>query len=166
MKGAIAAGRVPCPPPQLARLSGIIDGICSEHAVICAEGTETPDAIPCVTVERSDELDLVKAALVWANEEAVLVAASDLQSPSAPLAEYLEFVRAGYDAVVPLSDDDIPQPLFAIYTPACLSAINSLLLSGRHSLNPLLEQINVRLVDSDEVAKFGDPAQILSRRSC
>lgn len=163
MKGVIAVVGDSWDSPGLARLSGLMQNACSEHTVICGEDAQLPEGVVSQTIERADELDVVKAALVWANEDAVLVAASDLTNPSAPLAEYLDFVRAGFEAVIPYIDEDTPQPMFGIYTQSCLPAINSLLLSGRHSLLPLLGSVKTRMVDPQEVSKFGDPNDILSR---
>ncbi|MFP3903106.1 MAG: molybdenum cofactor guanylyltransferase, partial [Armatimonadota bacterium] len=136
---------------------------CECCIVIHPESVQVPADVESRCVQEADPLELIKQALVWANHEPVLVLSSDLKNPSAPLAEYLDFVRAGYDAVIPMSDDETPQPFFAIYTPACLSALNTLLLSGRHRVAPLLEAVNTRFVEASEVAKFGEPEMILAR---
>ncbi|MFO7945409.1 MAG: hypothetical protein R6V19_01145 [Armatimonadota bacterium] len=163
MKGAVTVTGSVEVAREWGRVLGVMEKSCQSYIIIRPEFIEVPGDVKSRCVQSADALELIKGALVWAHDEPVLVAASDLKDPSAPLAEYLDFVRAGFDAVVPMFDDETPQPFFAIYTPACLSALNTLVLSGQHSVSPLLEAVNTRFVEAAEVAKFGEPKMILAR---
>ena len=137
---------------------------CEDHVALISQPVSlSPDA-PVRLIDRDDELTSLKEALVWSRDEPVLFIASDFAAPSSELARYMEFVRAGHDAVVPCSNGGSPEPLFAIYTQACMAHINSALLSDRHFIADILDELNVRYIDESEVAKFGEPSAMFSRR--
>ncbi len=138
---------------------------CEEHVAIISQPAALPPDTPVRFIEPHDELTALKDALVWSHDDPVLFMVSDFTAPSSELARYMEFVRAGYDAVVPRIDGNCPEPLFAIYTQACMAHINSALASARRSIADILDELNVRYVGKPEVAKFGEPSAILSRHS-
>ena len=146
-------------------LDRMLQDICDDHVALISQPAALPPDVPLRFLDPDDELTALKDALVWSRDEAVLFLASDFAVPSAELARYMEFVRAGYDAVMPCSDAGAPEPLFAIYTQACITCINSALLSNRHLIADILDELNVRYIDESEVAKFGEPSVILARRS-
>lgn len=162
MRATVLVADADAVPEDWGPLANMLEAACEEYVVLCAAETQIPAGQPRHNIEPSDELTALKEALVWSRGEPVLLISSELAAPSAELARYLEYVKAGYEAVVPMIDQQTPQPLFAIYTPACMSHINSALLSGKFSLNNLLDELAVRYVDAREVAKFGDAATILS----
>ena len=134
-----------------------------DHVALISQPASLPPDAPVRLIDRDEELTALKEALVWSRDEPVLFIASDFAAPSSELARYMEFVRAGYDAVMPCSDAGAPEPLFAIYTQACITCINSALLSNRHLIADILDELNVRYIDESEVAKFGEPSVILAR---
>ncbi len=138
---------------------------CEDPVALISQPASLPPDAPVRLLDRGDELTALKDALVWSHDDPVLFIASDFAAPSSELARYMEFVRAGHDAVVPRSVGGSPEPLFAIYTQACMAHINSALLSDRHLIADILDELNVRYLDESEVAKFGEPSAILSRRS-
>lgn len=141
----------------------MVEGCCDACVVLGPEGVTNPAGWPVLELERTDSVSALKAALSWGQDEPVLLVATDITTPSAELARYLDYVRAGYDAVVPLMDTGNPQPLFGLYAPTCMGEINAQLLSGEFDIAALLRRLTVRFVDVKEVAKFGDPAQLLSQ---
>jgi|LSQX01.1.fsa_nt_gb molybdopterin-guanine dinucleotide biosynthesis protein A len=141
----------------------MVENCCEGYVVMCPEGVTNPAGWPVLELERTDSVSALKAALSWGQDEPVLLVATDITTPSAELARYLDYVRAGYDAVVPLVDTDNPQPLFGLYAPTCMGEINAQLLSGEFDIAALLLRLTVRFVDVEEVTKFGDPAQLLSQ---
>lgn len=147
--------------PPLARM---LRDICDDHVALISQPASLPSDTPLRFLDRDDELTALKEALVWSHGDPVLFLAADFAAPSSELARYMEFVRAGHDAVVPCSAPDSPEPLFAIYTQACMAHINSALLSHRHLIADILDELNVCYIDESEVAKFGEPSAILSRR--
>lgn len=162
MRAAVVVSSESSVPSDWRPLQAMVDDCCDSHLVLCPAGVEIPAGMPSRRLERTDPVSALKAALVWAHDESVLLVAADIAAPSAELARYLEYVRAGHDAVLPMFDAHTPQPLFAIYTPACMNHINAALLSGKYDISDLLGMLTVRLVDAAEVSKFGEPATLLS----
>jgi len=163
MKAAVLVADTNSMPQDWDPLTNMLAEACDGYVVLCAEDVTLPEDQPGSNIERSDELSALKEALVWSQGQPVLFMAADIISPSAQLARYMEYVRAGYDAVVPMIDRQTCQPLFAIYTGACISHINSALLSGKYDIGDLLNGLTIRYVEPAEVAKFGEAAVILSR---
>ena len=163
MRAAVLVADADAIPEDWVPLTNMLEAACEEYVVLCAAEIQIPAGRPRHDIERSDELTALKQALVWSREEPVLLISSELRAPSAELARYLEYIKAGYDAVVPMIDQQTCQPLFAIYTGACVSHINSALLSGKFAINDLLDELAVRYVEPSEVAKFGEAAVVLSR---
>ncbi len=161
MKAAVVVAEAV--PENWDPLLKMLEAASEEHVVLAPAEVAIPPGSPRHNLEAGDQLSALKQALVWAHGEPVLLIAADLPTPSAELARYLEYVRAGYDAVVPMLDQQTCQPLFAIYTAACLSPINSALLSGKFAISEVLDELAVRYVDAREVAKFGEAVVMLSR---
>ncbi len=163
MKAAVVVTDANAVPTDWSPLATMLAAACEEHVILRPAELPVPVPGPQLSLDRSDELSALKAALTWSQGEPILLVAADIASPSAELARYMEYVRAGHDAVVPMLDDEDHQPLFAIYTAACIGGVNSALLSGKFRIAPFLGGLNVRYVATTEVAKFGDAEVILSR---
>lgn len=108
-------------------------------------------------------LSAIATVLAHAGDDHALVAAADLLHPSSELMRYLVHVRAGFEAIVPVGSDGVPQPLLALYHPRCARRALGLVSAGEHDPLRLLELATVRLVTADEVAKFGEPERLLAR---
>ena len=78
--------------------------------------------------------------------------------PPALLARLAE-LGAGFDAVVPVSPRG-PQPLCALYGPACLGPVRRCLVGSDRSMTAFWADIRVREVQPVELAAFGDPAML------
>ena len=63
------------------------------------------------------------------------------------------------DAVVPVSPGG-PEPLCAVYGPACLPPIRACLARARLKMTAFWPDVRVREVGTEELAAFGDPARI------
>jgi len=125
------------------------------------EGADAPDRVllpPAVS-----ELGAIATVLAHAGDDHAIVVAADLRHPSGELLRYLVHVRGSFDAVVPVGRDDAPQPLLALYHPRCAGRARGLLSAGERDPAALLRIATVRRVTDDEVAKFGDPAELLAR---
>ena len=101
------------------------------------------------------------AALANCRSDWALVVACDLPFVTAELFDYLAFLRADYDAVVPLQPDNRPQPLAALYrVEPCLQWATQLIESGRRRPLDLLELVNTRwvpfsdLMNLDQAERF------------
>jgi len=90
-----------------------------------------------------------------AQTEYVFVSSCDLPFPSAVVLRYLCSLRDGFDAVVPVTAYGF-EPMFALYSKACLEPIRALLETGNFCAYAYYPQIRVRYVPPEELAPF-DP---------
>jgi molybdopterin-guanine dinucleotide biosynthesis protein A len=78
--------------------------------------------------------------------------------PAALLAELARPAEAGW--VVPRWGEGV-EPLCALYGPAALAALAARAARGLFALHELAaEDLAVRVLEGDELARFGDPAEI------
>lgn len=109
------------------------------------------------------ELHAVAAALREAGDDHAAIAASDLCHPSSALIRYMVQIRGSFEIVIPERGDGGNEPLPGLYHPAIRRRAEGLIAAGERDLAALLELASVRLVTSEEVAKFGDPDDLLER---
>jgi molybdopterin-guanine dinucleotide biosynthesis protein A len=113
------------------------------------------------------------AALTAAQGEVVVVVACDMPYISAPFLAYLASLagkggRAGERsepdeaiAVVPETERGY-HPLCAAYTRTAIEPIERRLAAGRLTMMDLLADVRLRVVAGHEIARFGDPHQLLA----
>jgi molybdopterin-guanine dinucleotide biosynthesis protein A len=107
------------------------------------------------------------AALTAARGEPVLVVACDMPYVSAAFLAYLAALAGERDdadqpvAVVPQTERGY-HPLCAAYTRAVAAPIERRLTAGRLTMTELLADVRLRVVPADEIARFGDPHQLLA----
>ena len=82
--------------------------------------------------------------------------ACDLPLLSADLVRYLVNETARFDAVVPRSGGKL-HVLAAAYTTECLPAIDRCLASGRLAVHQFLEEVRTRIVEEEDIDRFGSP---------
>jgi molybdopterin-guanine dinucleotide biosynthesis protein A len=99
------------------------------------------------------------AALESASGRAALVLAIDLPLVPAALLAHLHARGEGVDAVVPVSPEG-PEPLCALYGPACLEPVRRSVRGGRLQMTAFWRDVRVRTVEGDEVGAFGDPESL------
>jgi len=114
-------------------------------------------------IHAESELDAIRAAARLALDDHAVVMAADLAHPSAELVRYLVHIRGGHEAVVPVRRDGLPQPLCALYHGRCAGRAQGLVASGERNAEALLAEVEVREVTVEEVAKFGEPQELLAR---
>lgn len=115
-------------------------------------------------LEAANPLAGLREALVWAQGDDILYLAGDLQQPSAELLRYMQHVQAGHEAVVPELSTGETQPLLALYSARCQNRIATLLGAGSSDLGELLPTLQAYRLSEEELAKFGSPSRLLSRR--
>ncbi|MGD9160410.1 MAG: molybdenum cofactor guanylyltransferase [Desulfobacteraceae bacterium] len=81
--------------------------------------------------------------------------ACDMPFINEGLVRYLAGVKDGFDAVVPKVDWKI-EPLHALYSKNCLSAIKELIYKKEYQTIKAFDKINVRFVEEEEIKKY-DP---------
>lgn len=84
-----------------------------------------------------------------------LAVACDMPFLSRELLTYLLKERAGYDVVLPRLDNTV-EPLHAVYSRACLPAIEEMFRRGKYGVHQLFELVKVRYIEADEIDRF-DP---------
>jgi molybdopterin-guanine dinucleotide biosynthesis protein A len=87
-----------------------------------------------------------------------LVLAADMPFLCEPLLRHLIEVSEGYDFVLP-HYDDLYEPLHAVYSRACLPAIESLMARHEKAIIALFPYVKVRFMDAAEVERF-DPRHL------
>jgi molybdopterin-guanine dinucleotide biosynthesis protein A len=113
------------------------------------------------------------AALRAARSEVLIVVACDMPYVSAPFLAYLASLAGepansvapggpdAFVAVVPRTERGY-HPLCAAYTRAAIAPIERRLGEGRLTMTDLLTDVRLRVVAADEIARFGDPHQLLA----
>ena len=94
------------------------------------------------------------AALSDARTDWAALLACDLPFASGELFRKLaSFERKDFDAVVPLQNDDRPQPLCALYSrKACLPVIEKMLDEEDWRLRKLLQSVKIRFIPFNEIS--------------
>jgi len=93
--------------------------------------------------------------LYHATSDSIFVASCDMPYPSAELLRFLCSLKAGYDCVVPETEQAL-EPLFAVYAKSALPAMLELLESGNFRIYDLYPQLRTRYVGVAELAPFAE----------
>lgn len=157
----IVRGTKATEPSGVERALTALQSVCDRVIVLGGPGDADADHRPLPM--DANELIAVTAALREAGDGHVAVLATDLRHPSSELLRYMHHIRGGFEAVVPHHRDGSPQPLAALYHGQLLRRAEGLLAAGERTLAPLLELGTVRPVTVEEVAKFGEPEELLER---
>ncbi len=95
----------------------------------------------------------IQAALGAATSEGCLIVACDLPFVTGELFERLiGTLEERTDAVVPVQDDDRPQPLCALYRKRCLGVAEQTIADGEHTPRALLDRIATRYVEFKDLS--------------
>ncbi len=87
-----------------------------------------------------------------------LVVACDMPFLNRGLLSHMVQLAAGFDLVIPRFGTMV-EPLHAVYSKACLSPIEQMLKKDELGIYRLLDLVNVRYVDSEEISRF-DPEHL------
>jgi len=85
--------------------------------------------------------------------------ACDMPFIDVRLAVHMVKSAAGYDAVVPRLRKYY-QPLFAVYSKTCLTAIENRLKQGQNKIFSFYSDVKTRFIGIDEIGLFGDPEKM------
>lgn len=95
----------------------------------------------------------VHAALAACSAEWALLVACDFPFVTAELFHHLLGLRADFEAVAPIQNDGIPQPLCALYrTAPCLARAAELIKTGERKPVALLQSVRTRWLAFAEIA--------------
>lgn len=99
------------------------------------------------------------SAIFHSSKEVCLILACDMPFVNRSLMEYIISLSPGYDAVIPRLDKQFSEPFRAVYRKSCLEPIKSSIEAGKRRVNSFFDQVDIRFVDGEEIAKF-DPDAI------
>lgn len=85
-----------------------------------------------------------------------IIVACDMPQVETGLLKYLLAQAEGYAAVVPLNEEQKPEPLCAVYSKDCLPAIRRYLAAGSLKMAGWLGEVSTRFVPAAELKAF-DP---------
>jgi molybdopterin-guanine dinucleotide biosynthesis protein A len=97
----------------------------------------------------------IYTALHAARYDHCLVVACDMPFLDTGLLRYLVGLAPGYDVVIPRVEG-FPETLHAVYGKRCLEPIQRRLLAGQLKIIGFFDEVRVRYVERDDVARF-DP---------
>lgn len=101
----------------------------------------------------------IYTALTHAGHEHALVVSCDQPFLNPDFLRHLISLRAGFDVIVPLSQDGYPQSMQAVYSKQCLSPIRQRLDEDRLKVIGFFSDVRVREVSGDEIDRF-DPNRL------
>jgi molybdenum cofactor guanylyltransferase len=99
-------------------------------------------------------LEAIRTALANSTEPLVVLAGCDLPFLSSELFSILLEKVVGFEAAVPVSENDILEPLCAVYSTEALDAVTDCVAHGIRKVSDFLDRIPVRLVQFDEIQKL------------
>lgn len=102
----------------------------------------------------------VEAALRASPDPRVFIVACDMPFLSPDLIRHMASLPTA-PAVVPYMAGR-PEPLHALYSRDALASVHSLLAEGERRVYALLDRLDVRRVEEDEVRRFGDPERVFA----
>ncbi len=97
----------------------------------------------------------IQSALTVARNPHCLIVACDMPFLNAALLRHMVGLVRSYDVVVPRVADRL-ETMHALYSQACLAPIERHLLGGELAIRSFFDDVHVRIVECDEVARF-DP---------
>jgi molybdopterin-guanine dinucleotide biosynthesis protein A len=101
------------------------------------------------------------AALTAAHGDAVFVVACDMPYVTAAFADYLFSLGGDAQIVVPRTERGY-HPLCAVYARACLGPVATRLANEQLALRDLMNDVPVRVVTENEIARFGASSRLLA----
>lgn len=102
----------------------------------------------------------LEAAFLDTGADVIFLTGTDLPLGDPALARRLLELRGEHDACLIRSEKG-PEPLFAVYSSACLGAIQIALEQGRRSMSSMLRQVRTLEIPAEELPEF-DVEKILT----
>lgn len=82
-----------------------------------------------------------------------LIVGCDMPFLNRSLLRYITRLATGFDAVVPKMRDML-EPLHAVYSKNCLTAIRKMVEENRLEILQLFDMVNTRYIEEEEIVKF------------
>ncbi|MFU8796631.1 MAG: molybdenum cofactor guanylyltransferase [Dehalococcoidia bacterium] len=135
-----------------------------EIVIVTAGGEPMPCSSP-VTVKTVSDVYAGRGPLVGlysglaaSTSQRAVVVGCDMPFLDTDLVRYMSQISSAFDAVVPRIEDKV-EPLCAVYSTSCISAIQELLDLDELRINRLFSMVKVRYVGEAEVDRF-DPGHL------
>jgi molybdopterin-guanine dinucleotide biosynthesis protein A len=139
------------------RLAGLVD----EYVVVTAAGQALPSVeaeAPMRAIEdayaRVGPLGGVYSGLSAMQGARAVTVACDMPLLQPALLSELLLLAPGHEAVVPLSDGGLPEPLCAVYAKTCLPAIKQRIDAGAYKVTGFFESVDVLYVEPEVWRRF------------
>jgi len=104
-------------------------------------------------------LAALATALAVAAPRHALLLGVDIPFATTELLRYLCDASPSWDAVVPATDAG-PEPLCAVYGPACLEPVQTVLAMGERKMTAFWGAVRVRTPARADLSAFGDPERL------
>lgn len=133
---------------------------CREVAILCGPQRRYEDrGVPVAPdlVRGKGPIGALLTGLSRLAGEPGVFLAVDLPNVPAPLLAHLLTLVPGHDVVVPVSARG-PEPLCAVYSPACLEPVRSRIEAAELKMTGFWPAVRVREVPEDELRRYGDPS--------
>jgi molybdopterin-guanine dinucleotide biosynthesis protein A len=101
------------------------------------------------------------AALEAAGQDVVLLLACDMPNVTSAFLSHLVGSLGDAEVVVPRTDRGY-HPLCAVYAQSCRTSVQRRLERGQLRVTDLLDDLQVRVVDAPEIARFGEANHLLA----
>jgi molybdopterin-guanine dinucleotide biosynthesis protein A len=99
-------------------------------------------------------LEAIRTALTNSRANWIVLVACDLPFVTAELLKTLLDCTAGHQAVVPMSAEEIVEPLCAVYSTEALEPVTALIASGERKVSRLFDRVRTRMVPFDELRRL------------
>jgi molybdopterin-guanine dinucleotide biosynthesis protein A len=154
----VLAGRI-----LLQRVVDRLDGLVDEYVIVTAAGQALPgvDAVAPVSsvqdaYERVGPLGGIYSGLSAMRGARAVTVACDMPLLQPALLSELLRLAPGHDAVVPVNEGGLPEPLCAVYAKTCLPAIKQRIDAGAFKVTVFFESVDVLYVEPAAWRRF-DP---------
>ncbi len=157
-KGCLRVGSVPIVERVVRALRPLTKWIVSVGDGLLPPGLE----LPVIPDEKPSEgpLQAICTGLRALDAELAIVVAWDMPFVSTRLLDGLVELAEGFDAVVPRLADR-PEPLCAVYRRTCQLAMERAVAAGERAPKAVLDDLVVRWVEDEELAKYEKPRVLL-----
>ncbi|MBN1429260.1 MAG: molybdenum cofactor guanylyltransferase [Anaerolineae bacterium] len=148
--------------PIIERVIGQVGDLSNELMIIANAPAEYAHlGLPIFTdlIPGKGPLGGVYTALSQSRSEHVLAVSCDQPFLNPTLLRFLLDLRKGYDVVVPLSRDNYPQTMHAVYGKGCLAPIRRCIEADRLKVISFFNDVRVRRVGNREIDRF-DPDRL------
>lgn len=149
----------------LEKVVSSLEPLCEEILIVTAKERDFPQMAGYLKVKIISDiipgrgsLGGIYTGLVSSNSYYNLVVAADMPFLNGPLLRYMIEAANGFDFVLPRVKKWF-EPLHAVYSRNCVSAIKSVLDQGKNMIIEIFDYVKVRYIEEEEIDRF-DPRHL------